>query len=214
MHTGISPYSPSLQAGFACRPNWDASSLDLVHNYRNSRWRITLNSGEPAHKTQRLQELASEIARLQGEPDREIESRRRALGWHLKRGIVEFEHGITIEHRRLRMGMVTFLARSPIGAILTAPVIYSMFIPLLLMDAWASLYQAIYFRAYRIPRVQRARLDKFRERLRVEAAADTAPPVAPKTLPGSKDFLAAERCQPPQTFADVRAPACLVEHTS
>lgn len=106
--------------------------------------------------TQRMQELASEIVRLQDELDREIESRRKALGWHLKRGIVEFEHGITIEHRRLRMGMATFLARSPIGAILTAPVIYSMFIPLLLIDAWASLYQAICFRAYRIPRVRRS----------------------------------------------------------
>jgi hypothetical protein len=103
-----------------------------------------------------MQELVSEIVRLQGELDREIEARRKALGWRLKKGIVEFEHGITIEHRRLRMGVATFLARSSLGAILTAPVIYSMFIPMFVIDAWASLYQAICFRVYRIPRVRRS----------------------------------------------------------
>lgn len=106
--------------------------------------------------TQRMQELAGEIVRLQGELDREIEARRKVLGWHFRKGIVEFEHGITMEHRRLRMSLATFLARSPIGAILTAPVIYSVFIPLFFVDAWASLYQAVCFRVYRIPQVRRS----------------------------------------------------------
>ena len=106
--------------------------------------------------TQRMEALASEIVRLQGELDREIEARRKVLGWRLKKGIVEFENGVTIEHRRLRVGVATFLARSPIGSILTAPVIYSVFIPLFFLDAWASAYQAICFRVYRIPRVKRS----------------------------------------------------------
>ena len=106
--------------------------------------------------TLRMQELASEIVRLQGELDREIETRREALGWRLRKGVVEFEHGVTIEHRRLRMGVAAFLTRSPIGVILTAPVIYSVIVPLVFVDAWASLYQAICFRVYRIPRVRRS----------------------------------------------------------
>jgi hypothetical protein len=107
--------------------------------------------------TQRMQDLAAEIVRLQGELDREIEARRKELGWHFKKGIAEFEHGVTIQHRRLRVGVVTFLARSPILAIVTAPVIYSVFIPLFFIDAWASLYQAICFRVYRIPQVRRSK---------------------------------------------------------
>lgn len=107
--------------------------------------------------TQRMQELAEDIVRLQAELDREIEARRKDLGWRLKKGMVEFEHGVTIEHRRLRRGLASFLMRSPISSIVTAPIIYSMIFPLLLIDAWASLYQAICFRAYRIPRVQRSR---------------------------------------------------------
>jgi hypothetical protein len=106
--------------------------------------------------TQRMQDLAREIVRLQGELDREIESRRKALGWRLKEGLVQFEHGVTIEHRRLRMGIAAFLARSSIGSIVTAPVIYSVFLPLVLLDLWMSLYQSICFRVYRIPRVKRS----------------------------------------------------------
>ena len=106
--------------------------------------------------TQRMAELAAEIVRLQGEPDREIENRRKILGWRIRNRFVEFEHGIAAEHRRLRTSVTSFLAQSPMMTIVTAPMIYSLIVPLLIVDAWASLYQAICFRAYRIPRVRRA----------------------------------------------------------
>lgn len=116
--------------------------------------------------TQRIEDLAAEIVRLQGELDREIEKRREALGWSLKEGLIEFEHGITMESRRLRLGLAAYLSRSSIATVLTAPVIYSLIIPFALIDGWTSLYQAICFRAYRIPRVQRSRYLLFdRERL-------------------------------------------------
>ena len=41
------------------------------------------------------------------------------------------------------------MARSDFATVLTAPLIYSLIIPVLLIDAWASLYQAVCFRAYR-----------------------------------------------------------------
>jgi hypothetical protein len=107
--------------------------------------------------TARLEALAREIVRLQGELDREIEERRATLGWRLKAGLVEFEDGLVAEHRRLRQGVGRFLGRSSFATVATAPVIYSMIIPLALMDAWASLYQAVCFRAWRISRAPRSR---------------------------------------------------------
>lgn len=105
--------------------------------------------------TSRMRTLAHEIVRLQGELDREIERRRRILGWTLNDRLVRFEHGIVAEHRKLRRGVANFLARSSLATILTAPVIYSMIVPIALLDAWASLYQNVCFRVYRIPRVRR-----------------------------------------------------------
>ena len=106
--------------------------------------------------TQRIQDLARQLVDLQAELDREIEKRRKVLGWRLKNGLVEFEHGIALEHRRLRASIPRFLSRSSIATVLTAPFIYSLILPLALLDVWASLYQAVCFRAYRIPRVARS----------------------------------------------------------
>lgn len=105
--------------------------------------------------TQRMKEIARTIVELQVELDREIEFRRRALGVRVHDRLVEFERGIVIEQRKLKTSVRAFLARSSFGVIITAPVIYSMLLPLVLLDIWISVYQAICFRAYGIARVER-----------------------------------------------------------
>ena len=105
--------------------------------------------------TQRMQEIARTIVDLQAELDREIEHRRRALGVRVHDRLVEFERGIVIEQRKLKTSVHAFFARSSFGAVISAPVIYSMLLPLLLLDIWISFYQAICFRAYGIARVER-----------------------------------------------------------
>ncbi len=49
-----------------------------------------------------------------------------------------------------------YFGRTSPAIVLSAPVIYSPIIPLAIIDAWVSAYQAIYFRVYRIPRVKRS----------------------------------------------------------
>ena len=106
--------------------------------------------------TKRIEQLADEIVRLQGELDREIEARRKVLGVTLAAGLVGFEEGVVAQQRALRMKVSRFLAQSSFGAMVTAPVIYSLIVPLVLLDIWVGLYQAICFRAYGIARVKRA----------------------------------------------------------
>ncbi len=106
--------------------------------------------------TQRMKEIADQIVGLQAELDREIERRRKVLGWALTNKIGEFEMGVAAEHRRLRLNLVKFFGRTSPAVVLTAPVIYSLIIPLVIVDAWVSAYQAICFRAYGIPRVRAA----------------------------------------------------------
>lgn len=106
--------------------------------------------------TKRMTALADEIVRLQGELDREIERRRKVLGWSLKGRLVSFEKGLVAEHRKLRMGLAPYLSRASLGAVLTAPVIYSLIVPIVLVDIWTTAYQAICFRAYGIVRVRRS----------------------------------------------------------
>lgn len=116
--------------------------------------------------TQRMHEIARTIVDLQAELDREIEKRRRALGVRVHDRLVEFEQGLVIEQRQLKRKVGSYIANSSFGVIVTAPVIYSMALPLLLLDLWLGLYQAICFRAYAIPRVVRRDYIAFdRERL-------------------------------------------------
>lgn len=106
--------------------------------------------------TARMKDLAREIVRLQTELDREIERRRGELGWSLKARLVDFEQGLVTQQRQFRVGVLRLMKRAPLTTIVTAPVVYSMIVPLVLLDLWASFYQAICFRAYHIPRVRRA----------------------------------------------------------
>lgn len=106
--------------------------------------------------TERMHELVSEIVRLHTDLDREIEARRKRLGLEVTAGIVNFEHGVLAEQRRLRIRVSRFIAQASLGTILTAPLIYSLIVPLVLLDLWTSLYQAVCFRVYGIDRVRRA----------------------------------------------------------
>lgn len=94
-----------------------------------------------------MQDLAHEIVRLQAELDREIEGRRRALGVEITERIIGFERGVVETHRELRLSGARFIAQSDLMSWLTAPVIYSLIVPLVIVDLWVSLYQAICFRA-------------------------------------------------------------------
>jgi len=95
--------------------------------------------------TRRMKELAAEI-----------ETRRRSLGWSIRDRLVEFEEGIVTRHKALRAGVVSLVRRAPPATIASAPVIYSMIVPLALLDLWATLYQAICFGAWGVGRVRRA----------------------------------------------------------
>jgi hypothetical protein len=54
-----------------------------------------------------------------------------------------------------RVGFWSFVVSGDRRTWLTAPVIYSMLLPMALLDAWASVFQAICFRAWGVQRVRR-----------------------------------------------------------
>ena len=68
---------------------------------------------------------------------------------------VRFESEIRKQHRRLKKKLYRYLYEASFLNILTAPVIWSILIPAVLMDLFITVYQTICFPAYRIPRVRR-----------------------------------------------------------
>lgn len=58
-------------------------------------------------------------------------------------------------HRRQRTGLWPYLYRAELATLLTAPIIYSVVVPLAVLDAWVWIYQAVCFRAWGIKPVRR-----------------------------------------------------------
>lgn len=106
--------------------------------------------------TPKIADLLQQIQALEDDLARELESGLTLRGFSLSGRIAQFEREVIERHRCLRMGLVRYLSSTPRRHLLSAPFIYSLFIPIVLLDLWVSLYQAICFRAYRIPQVRRS----------------------------------------------------------
>ncbi|KUF11148.1 hypothetical protein [Pseudoponticoccus marisrubri] len=113
----------------------------------------------------RIDTLLARIDALTDELEDEIAQRRKVFAYRMEGRRARFEAGVLQRHRAIRQGWLSFLARARLSHVITAPVIYSLIVPFVLLDLWVSLYQAICFRAYGIPRVRRAdhiRIDRHR----------------------------------------------------
>ena len=107
--------------------------------------------------TSRIDELVDHIATLERELEAEVERRRDQWRYRIEAGRVRFAHEVHLAHRRLKQSIPRFLRESSIPNLLTAPLIFSLVVPIALLDAWISLYQAICFRVYGIARVRRSK---------------------------------------------------------
>ena len=80
---------------------------------------------------------------------------------------VKFERAVKLAHRRLRVGIFRWLRDSSLRNVVSAPFIYAMIVPFVMLDLGISAYQAICFPLYRIPTVDRRKyvvLDRHRLR--------------------------------------------------
>ena len=103
----------------------------------------------------KIDELLGRIKALEAELEQEIVARQAELRFRLENRKVRFEREMLERHRQFKVGVLRYLAGTPWRHLLSAPVIYSMIVPLLLLDLGVSLYQALCLPLYRIPKVKR-----------------------------------------------------------
>ncbi|WP_428606093.1 hypothetical protein [Sedimenticola sp.] len=101
----------------------------------------------------RLQKLQAE---LEVEIDQLLQEKRRQFHYTLEQGRVRFEQGFKALQRQQRIGLWRYVRGARIGHLLSAPIIYSVIVPLVFLDVMITLYQHICFRIYEIPRVRRS----------------------------------------------------------
>ena len=83
--------------------------------------------------------------------------------WHYRmhRGRVWFDHEAREAQRRLKQGILQFLWQGSFFNLVTAPAIYSLLVPRLVLDAWVTPYQWTCFPIYGVARVRRRRYGVF-----------------------------------------------------
>ena len=99
--------------------------------------------------------LMRKIQVLELELEAEMAKRHAELRIGFERGRIAFEEEIRRRHKELRTHILTYLRNARPLVVLTAPLIYSLFVPLVLLDLSVVIYQAICFRAFRIERARR-----------------------------------------------------------
>ena len=104
----------------------------------------------------RLQELIEGIKKLEEELSREIQKKEDEFFYKIRGRKIYFEKEAKRSHQRLAKTLRRYLRESNILNLLTAPVIWFCLLPTLLMDLSATVYQAICFPVYKIPKVKRS----------------------------------------------------------
>jgi hypothetical protein len=103
-----------------------------------------------------VDDLTRKIRALEAQMDAHIAQRRAELRVGMERGRVVFEEEVLRRHRALKTALLTYIWNANLLVIVTAPAIYAMIVPLLLLDLFVTVYQAVCFPVYRIPKVRRA----------------------------------------------------------
>jgi hypothetical protein len=103
-----------------------------------------------------VDDLLDRIASLERQLETELNRVRAQWRYHIEQGRVRFERDVRLAHRRVKQSIPRFLRESRPINLLTAPVIYSMVVPIALLDLWISAYQSICFRVYGIALVRRS----------------------------------------------------------
>jgi hypothetical protein len=108
------------------------------------------------HMNDRIHQLLMQMAVLEDDLREALHEQETSMLFEIKGKRVEFEDSIRQAHRRLKTGFFRWLVTNRPQNLITGPVIYSMIVPLLMLDLFVTLYQALCFPIYRIARVRRA----------------------------------------------------------
>jgi len=99
--------------------------------------------------------LAGSIRALERQLEAALAKRRIELNYKVHDGVVCFEQVVIARHRLLKARLLRYMLGARPAMILTAPAIYALVIPLLLLDLFVAIYQTVCFPVYGIPRVHR-----------------------------------------------------------
>src|SRR6185436_585928 len=103
-----------------------------------------------------IDDLLHHIERLEREIEEDVGRARERWRYRIEAGRIRFDRDVRLAHQRLRQSIPRFIRESSPLNVLAGPVVYSMILPIALLDLWISAYQRICFPVFGISRVRRS----------------------------------------------------------
>jgi len=105
--------------------------------------------------TSKVAAIFTRLHSAEGEFRQDLVDQADRWGFTCHRRTARFPADLRRAHRTLKPSLWTFLKAARPLPLLTAPLVYSVSLPFLLLDGWMTLYQWVCFPIYGIPRVKR-----------------------------------------------------------
>ncbi|MCC5789309.1 MAG: hypothetical protein JJT75_06725 [Opitutales bacterium] len=105
--------------------------------------------------SRRIDSIVAQIKALEKELIRESRNKETRFCYSFHQKKAKFTQAAKSRHRLLRLNLSRYFTRSKFFNLLSAPIIWMCLIPLVLLDVFVTLYQAICFPIYGIPKVIR-----------------------------------------------------------
>ncbi|MBX9710465.1 MAG: hypothetical protein K2X60_05475 [Xanthobacteraceae bacterium] len=99
--------------------------------------------------------LLEKLRAVEAEIEAELTRRREALRYEVHNRRIVFEKEVRRLHTTMKTNALRYLAEARPLIVLTAPIIYSVIVPMIVLDIMVMIYQAVCFPAYGIPQVRR-----------------------------------------------------------
>ena len=103
-----------------------------------------------------IRELLSQISDIEDQIEDIVNQHQEQILYLYEDGKIKFREGIEDAHRKLKKTLFRYFLDSKIRNVVSAPFIYSMIIPFVILDLSISIYQQICFSLYRIKKVKRS----------------------------------------------------------
>ncbi|OOG36700.1 hypothetical protein [Polaromonas sp. A23] len=104
---------------------------------------------------EKIGELIERVRQLEEDMEQELRRRRLALNADFEDRRIRFEQEVLEQQRRFKIGLAAYILGADWRHAVSAPVIYSLIFPLLILDLFLIIYQYTCFPLYGITRIRR-----------------------------------------------------------
>jgi hypothetical protein len=102
-----------------------------------------------------IKEILDEIEELKIKLKKEIEKKEKHLIYEIYEGRIHFPEDVLKIQKEKITSLWQFIKEAPILNILSAPIIYMMIIPAVILDIFLYIYVLVVFKIYKFPKIKR-----------------------------------------------------------